>query len=75
MLRTAIVRAARQASIRTARPAFVRPAILPISNAVPRAIAASSIRCYSASAGLKQEEIEGRILDLLKKFDKVGCLW
>jgi hypothetical protein len=28
-------------------------------------------RCYSASAGLSQDEVTGRIMDLLKNFDKV----
>jgi NADH dehydrogenase (ubiquinone) 1 alpha/beta subcomplex 1 len=28
-------------------------------------------RCYAASAGLSKEEITGRVLELLKNFDKV----
>lgn len=30
-----------------------------------------AVRCYAASAGLSQEEVNGRIMDLLKNFDKV----
>jgi hypothetical protein len=30
-----------------------------------------AVRCYSASAGLSQTEVTGRIMDLLKNFDKV----
>lgn len=30
-----------------------------------------AIRCYSADAGLSKTEVEGRIVDLLKNFDKV----
>jgi hypothetical protein len=30
-----------------------------------------AVRCYAASAGLSQEEVTGRIMDLLKNFDKV----
>lgn len=30
-----------------------------------------AVRAYSAHAGLNQEEVQGRILDLLKNFDKV----
>jgi hypothetical protein len=30
-----------------------------------------AVRCYSASAGLSQDEVTGRIMDLLKNFDKV----
>lgn len=29
------------------------------------------MRCYSAAAGLGKPEVEGRIVDLLKNFDKV----
>jgi hypothetical protein len=29
------------------------------------------MRCYSAPAGLSKAEVEGRIIDLLKNFDKV----
>ena len=32
------------------------------------------VRWYSAPAGLSKPEVEGRILDLLKGFDKVGGL-
>jgi hypothetical protein len=30
-----------------------------------------AVRCYAASAGLSQDEVTGRIMDLLKNFDKV----
>ncbi|KAF2012052.1 acyl carrier protein [Aaosphaeria arxii CBS 175.79] len=30
-----------------------------------------AVRCYAASAGLAKDEVQGRILDLLKNFDKV----
>ncbi|MCJ1399297.1 Acyl carrier protein, mitochondrial [Xylographa trunciseda] len=30
------------------------------------------VRCYSAPAGLSKGEVEGRIMDLLKNFDKVS---
>lgn len=33
-----------------------------------------AVRCYAASAGLSQDEINGRIMDLLKNFDKVKML-
>jgi hypothetical protein len=33
-----------------------------------------AVRCYAASAGLSQEEVTGRIMDLLKNFDKVRKL-
>lgn len=32
------------------------------------------VRLYSAPAGLNKEEVEGRIVNLLKNFDKVGYL-
>lgn len=31
-----------------------------------------SVRSYSAAAGLKKEEVEGRILGILQGFDKVN---
>ena len=31
----------------------------------------AAVRCYAAGSGLNQEEVTGRILDLLKNFDKV----
>jgi hypothetical protein len=33
-----------------------------------------AVRCYAASAGLNQDEVTGRIMDLLKNFDKVRTL-
>ncbi|KAI9860154.1 MAG: Acyl carrier protein, mitochondrial [Trichoglossum hirsutum] len=36
------------------------------------ALSSSAVRFYSAPAGLTQEQVEGRILDLLKNFDKVN---
>ncbi|KAI7515532.1 hypothetical protein KC316_g21445, partial [Hortaea werneckii] len=32
----------------------------------------SAIRSYASSSGLSQDEVTGRILDLLKNFDKVS---
>jgi hypothetical protein len=31
-----------------------------------------AVRCYAASAGLSKDEVTGRIMDLLKNFDKVN---
>lgn len=33
-----------------------------------------AVRCYAASAGLSQDEVTGRIMDLLKNFDKVWVM-
>lgn len=75
MLRTAAVRALRAASrvpafqystpIRTQIPTFLQTS----RAATPFAI--QSIRCYASSSGLSREEVQGRIMDLLKNFDKV----
>ncbi|KAF4547451.1 putative acyl carrier protein [Elsinoe fawcettii] len=73
MFRTAVLRCARQASVRASRPitqSIIRPS-LSISPNTPHAAAIPSIRFYSAHAGLSKDEVEGRILDLLKNFDKV----
>lgn len=70
MFRTAITRALRVA----ARPQFtqvVRPQIAAsIRQNVP-SFAVVSTRHYSAPSGLSKEEVQGRIMDLLKNFDKV----
>jgi len=33
-----------------------------------------AVRCYAASAGLSKDEVTGRIMDLLKNFDKVTTM-
>lgn len=76
MFRSAVLRCARQASIRASRPitqGVVRPAFSVTRNAAPAA-SIPSLRFYSAHAGLAKDEVEGRILDLLKNFDKVCTL-
>lgn len=78
MLRTAILRAARSASSQVVRKssAIGRPIAItytsPSSRLAPTAFQIS--RCYSAAASLSKPEVEGRIVDLLKNFDKVGFL-
>lgn len=79
MFRTSIVRSARavaQTSARTySTPAF-RRAVTPFAALrTPAPVSRiTAVRCY-ASAGLNQEEVTGRILDLLKNFDKVRMAW
>ncbi|KIW14932.1 acyl carrier protein [Exophiala spinifera] len=41
------------------------------SSRVTPSFVLPSIRCYSAPAGLSKDEVQGRIMDLLKNFDKV----
>ncbi|SZF03704.1 unnamed protein product [Blumeria hordei] len=78
MLRVAIIRSARQAlaSTSTVSRITVRPSMqIPFvynSPIVRRPFQVT--RCYSASAALTEEEIQGRIVDLLKNFDKVTQL-
>lgn len=43
-----------------------------LSKVAPTAFHA--LRCYSAASGLSKSEVEGRIVDLLKNFDKVNDL-
>ena len=77
MFRTAAFRALRLRSTSSAvrqfsslRPrtthTFLRP------RQISPAIVIPNIRCYSAPSGLSKEEVQGRIMDLLKNFDKVG---
>lgn len=75
MFRTTLLRCARGATRQfatkpgaIARPA-VRSALIPQPRFAPSAFQA--VRCYSAASGLSKTEIEGRIIDLLKNFDKV----
>ena len=44
---------------------------MPSTTAAPSTFV-SAVRCYSAHAGLSKDEVQGRILDLLKNFDKVS---
>ena len=80
MLRTAAVRALRAAAalavrrqVSNTRPqtlhALLRPSRFAPVTAIP------SIRCYSAPSGLAKDEVQGRIMDLLKNFDKVRDHW
>lgn len=76
MLRTALARASRAITATAPRVSQlpVRRTIqspfasLNASNPITRLTA---IRCYASGSGLNQEEVTGRILDLLKNFDKV----
>ncbi|KAF2664791.1 acyl carrier protein [Microthyrium microscopicum] len=52
-----------------ARPLF-RSSLLSSRHIIP-AISFQGVRCYASSGGLAKEEVTGRILDLLKNFDKV----
>lgn len=81
MFRSAIARSLRAASSipRTVRPsgASFQISRSPLSAAraaqfqFSPSFTCQAIRSYSAPAGLTQSEIEGRIVDLLKNFDKV----
>ena len=48
-----------------ARSAFAQP------RQITPSVYFQAVRCYAASAGLSQDEVTGRIMDLLKNFDKV----
>lgn len=76
MFRTALLRSARQA-VRAA-PRWQTPIARPVAQSSllqAKHIAPSArfqaVRCYASSAGLSKDEVEGRIMDLLKNFDKV----
>lgn len=80
MFRTAILRSARRASAQIIRKpcAIARPIVQTSWTHTARFAAPAAFqRSYSAAAGLSQGEVEGRIIDLLKNFDKVrrgmGC--
>lgn len=76
MFRTAVLRSARslaQASTRAYQPAVRRAVVTPFvtSRISTPAFFISAVRGYASGSGLGQEEVTGRIMDLLKNFDKV----
>ncbi|KAI9658319.1 MAG: Acyl carrier protein, mitochondrial [Bathelium mastoideum] len=75
MLRTQLLRAARSTAQAAVRAPATSLRFLPRSSNTSQrflpAISCQAIRCYSAGGALTKDEITGRILDLLKNFDKV----
>ncbi|OJJ89637.1 acyl carrier protein [Aspergillus glaucus CBS 516.65] len=75
MFRSAVVRSLRASVPRAVRtPASFQIRSSPIARPgqfIPR-FAYQGVRLYSAPAGLNKEEAEGRIVNLLKNFDKVN---
>lgn len=74
MFRTVLLKSARSAASQVVRRAgpITRPAsAIPTFQYAPSVFNAA--RCYSAAAGLAKPEVEGRIVDLLKNFDKVSA--
>ncbi|KKY15523.1 putative acyl carrier protein [Phaeomoniella chlamydospora] len=53
------------------RPQLTRASVARSSQFAP-SVSSQAIRWYSAPAGLSKEEAQGRIMDLLKNFDKVS---
>ncbi|KAM0103799.1 mitochondrial acyl carrier protein [Aspergillus fumigatus] len=74
MFRSAVVRSLRASVPRAVRtPAAFQIRSSPVARPAqfaPR-FAYQGVRLYSAPAGLNKEEVEGRIVNLLKNFDKV----
>ncbi|KIY02662.1 uncharacterized protein Z520_01127 [Fonsecaea multimorphosa CBS 102226] len=76
MIRAGAVRAlyaATRTQVPRQLPAFrsrISTSLLQSSRVTPSFVV-PSIRYYSAPAGLSKEEVQGRIMDLLKNFDKV----
>lgn len=74
MFRSAVVRSLRSSMPRVPRtPASFQLRSSPVARPSQFAPAASfqAVRLYSAPAGLQKGEVEGRIVNLLKNFDKV----
>jgi NADH dehydrogenase (ubiquinone) 1 alpha/beta subcomplex 1 len=66
------LRASAPRAVKTPAPFQIRSS--PIAARVPQftpCFVSQSIRAYSAPAGLNKSEVEGRIVNLLKNFDKV----
>ncbi|GAB7365977.1 hypothetical protein MBLNU230_g7304t1 [Neophaeotheca triangularis] len=75
MFRTAISRSARclaQASTRSYQPAVARRAAPFVAQRITTpTLSIAATRGYASGSGLQQDAVQGRILDLLKNFDKV----
>ncbi|KAF7597499.1 hypothetical protein BBP40_003746 [Aspergillus hancockii] len=75
MFRSAVVRSLRASVPRAVRaPATFQIRSAPVARPAqfaPR-FAFQAVRSYSAPAGLNKDEVEGRIVGLLKNFDKVS---
>jgi NADH dehydrogenase (ubiquinone) 1 alpha/beta subcomplex 1, acyl-carrier protein len=72
MFRTVLLKSARSAAsqaVRRAGPITRSASAIQTFQYAPSVFNAA--RCYSAAAGLAKPEVEGRIVDLLKNFDKV----
>ncbi|MCJ1296134.1 hypothetical protein MMC34_007699 [Xylographa carneopallida] len=77
MFRTAFLQSVRYASryAHGSQAPILRPVVPATYGIVTRSSPIRNLqpaRCYSAPAGLSKEEVEGRIMDLLKNFDKVS---
>ncbi|KAF2115486.1 acyl carrier protein-like protein [Lophiotrema nucula] len=64
-----IARAAPRYQTPIARP-VARPSLFQPKQTAPSTYF-QAIRCYASGGGLSQDEVQGRIMDLLKNFDKV----
>ncbi|KAJ5818709.1 hypothetical protein N7474_004300 [Penicillium riverlandense] len=73
MFRSAIVRSLRASVPRAIRPStpFLRSSPVVARAQFQPCAVSQAIRFYSAPAGLDKNEVEGRIVNLLKNFDKV----
>ena len=60
--------------VKTPAPFQVRSSPIVRSSQIAPAFSCQSVRLYSAAAGLKKEEVEGRIVNLLKNFDMVSLV-
>ncbi|KAI0098464.1 acyl carrier protein [Daldinia grandis] len=75
MFRAALIRTAATASRAAVARPIARRAVVParaVFAPAPRLAAFQTVRMYSAGSGLKKEEVEGRILNILQNFDKVN---
>ena len=72
MFRSAVLRAARTISVPKVATVAVPRFVVPRTVVFPtKQVLSVGSRFYSAPALLTQEQVEGRIIDLLKAFDKV----
>ncbi|EFE43938.1 hypothetical protein TRV_01261 [Trichophyton verrucosum HKI 0517] len=78
MFRSAVIRSLRVSVPRVARVASPVSRQAPVAASIARQaqfaprFAYQAIRQYSAPAGLSEQEVQGRIIDLLKNFDNIN---
>jgi NADH dehydrogenase (ubiquinone) 1 alpha/beta subcomplex 1, acyl-carrier protein len=75
MFRSVVLAASRAVSTRAAiRPSGIPQRFSRLAFPQTKSFVPLGVRCYASGGGLQEDEVKGRIMDLLKNFDKVGLV-